>query len=49
MTSAAADRAAAAAAALAGLTALTFANAHTHHRNVPDYPYMNYRVKDFPW
>lgn len=29
---------------LAGLTVLTFSNAHTHHRNAPPYPYMNYKV-----
>ncbi|KAI7838921.1 hypothetical protein COHA_007327 [Chlorella ohadii] len=33
----------------AGLTVLTFSNAHTHHRNAPAYPYMNYKVRDFPW
>ena len=31
----------------AGLTVLTFSNAHTHHRNVPAYPYMDYRVSPF--
>ncbi|PSC76680.1 cytochrome c oxidase subunit mitochondrial [Micractinium conductrix] len=32
-----------------GLTVLTMSNAHTHHRNVPPYPYMDYRAKEFPW
>lgn len=32
----------------AGLGVMTMSNAHTHHRDVPAYPYMEYRVKDFP-
>ncbi|KAL4421327.1 hypothetical protein ABPG75_010618 [Micractinium tetrahymenae] len=32
-----------------GLGVLTMSNAHTHHRNVPAYPYMGYKVRDFPW
>ncbi|EFN50762.1 hypothetical protein CHLNCDRAFT_142490 [Chlorella variabilis] len=32
-----------------GLGALTLSNAHTHHRHAPNYPYMLYKVKDFPW
>ncbi len=32
-------------AVLAGLTVLTFSNAHTHHRNAPAYPYMNYKAR----
>lgn len=27
---------------------MTMSNAHTHHRDVPAYPYMDYRVRDFP-
>lgn len=31
----------------AGLTVLTFSNAHTHHRNAPPYPYMNYKASSW--
>lgn len=26
---------------------LTFSNAHTHHRNAPPYPYMNYKASSW--
>ncbi|KAI3423927.1 hypothetical protein D9Q98_009761 [Chlorella vulgaris] len=33
----------------AGLAFLTLKNAHPHHRTSPDYPFLMYKVKDFPW
>ncbi len=33
----------------AGLAAYILANEHPHHRPKVEYPYMSYKVKDFPW